>query len=314
MKIAVVGATGRIGAKLTRMLLSEGHQVRALSRGGSALDELVSLGAEPFIGSFDNGTGELNAFFRDMDAAFLMVKTDWNNIEGHYRAVAQRFVDALKTSDVKHVLSLTSMGSEVEAKTGHFESFHQLETKLNELTSIDLVHLRAAWFMENTFAWIRPIARYGRIGWSCLPDVKMPWVAIDDIAELAARELTHPRGQHRVALEVGSQDVSMHDLVAIIGAEIGKPVAYRVIDIRREEVKTVFLVRFGTPERWQDDVLTADAMNSGLVTFHGQHEGRPHLPTTMEAFIRNVWKPSYHANAAPLEDEPETFALWCAKD
>ncbi len=117
-----------------------------------------------------------------------------------------------------------------------------------------------------------------------------------------------------VILEVGSQDVSMHDLVAIIGAEIGKPVAYRAIDIRREEVKTVFLGRFGTPERWQDDVLTADAMNSGLVTFHGQHEGRPHLPTTMEAFIRNVWKPSYHANAAPLEDEPETFALWCAKD
>jgi hypothetical protein len=36
----------------------------------------------------------LTNFFQDADAAFLMVKTDWNNIEGHYSAVAQRFVDA----------------------------------------------------------------------------------------------------------------------------------------------------------------------------------------------------------------------------
>jgi nucleoside-diphosphate-sugar epimerase len=34
MRIAVVGATGRIGAALTRKLLSAGHQVKALSRGG----------------------------------------------------------------------------------------------------------------------------------------------------------------------------------------------------------------------------------------------------------------------------------------
>ena len=46
MRIAVVGATGRIGAKLTRTLLGAGHQVKALSRGGPALDvERVRSGA-----------------------------------------------------------------------------------------------------------------------------------------------------------------------------------------------------------------------------------------------------------------------------
>lgn len=313
MRFAVVGATGRIGAKLARTLLSAGHQVRALSRGGPALEELVSLGAEPFIGSFDSGTGDLDAFFQNVDAAFLMVKTDWNNLQGHYPVVAQRFVDALGKSNVKLAVSLTAMGSEVNANTGHFACFQHLDSKLNELTSIDLVHLRAAWFMENSFAWIRPVARYGRIGWTCLPDVKMPWVAIDDIAWLAARELTNPRGRHRTNLEVGYEDVAMNDLAGIISAQIGKPVDYRYIDTTREEVKTEFIGRFGTPERWHDDVLTADALNSGLVRFHGQHEDRPRMPTTMEAFIRDVWKPSYLANTAPLADEAETFALWCAK-
>ena len=67
MKIAVVGATGRIGAQLTRKLLRAGHRVRALSRGGPPLDALAQAGAEPFLGSFDTGSGELGKFFQGAD-------------------------------------------------------------------------------------------------------------------------------------------------------------------------------------------------------------------------------------------------------
>ena len=47
MRIAVVGATGNIGAPLTRKLLEAGYEVRAMSRGGAKLDELVKLGPNP---------------------------------------------------------------------------------------------------------------------------------------------------------------------------------------------------------------------------------------------------------------------------
>ncbi len=313
MRISVVGATGRVGAKLTRNLLKAGHQVRALSRGGQPLDELVELGAEPFIGSFDTGAGDLDQFFQGADAAFLMVKTDWNNIEGHYPAVAQRFVDALENSSVKRAVSLTAMGSDVKGKTGHFECFHDLDEKLNELGNIDLVHLRAAWFMEDVAAWMGPVAKYGRIAWFCKPDLKMPWVATDDIAWLAAKELTNPAGRHRVYLEVGSEDVSMNELAVMIGNTIGRPVEYRYIETSREDVKAEFLARFGTPEKWQDDTLSADALNNGIVRFHGKHEDRPNLPTTMQAFISDVWKPRY-LEAVRTRDERETFSKWAARD
>ena len=313
MRISVVGATGRIGAKLTRTLLSAGHQVRALSRGGPALDALVELGAEPFLGSFDAGTGDLDKFFEGADAAFLMVKTDWKNIAGHYPAVAQRFVAALEKSTVKLAVSLTAMGSDVKGKTGHFECFNELDEKLNELGTIDLVHLRAAWFMENMLAWVGPVARYGRIAWSCKPDLKMPWVATEDIAWLAAQQLTQPTGRHRVALEVGSEDISMNDLEAILGMEIGRPVEYRYIETSRKDVEAEFLARFGTPEKWQDDTLTAAALNKGVVRFHGTQEDRPKLPTTMEAFIRDVLKPHY-LEAVRAGDQRETFAMWTARD
>ncbi|MBB3644422.1 uncharacterized protein YbjT (DUF2867 family) [Rhizobium sp. BK619] len=313
MRISVVGATGRIGAKLTRNLLKAGHQVRALSRGGPALDALVELGAEPYLGSFDTGAGDLDQFFQGADAAFLMVKTDWNNIAGHYPAVAQRFVDALETSSVKLAVSLTAMGSDVKGKTGHFECFNDLDEKLNELLNIDLVHLRAGWFMDDVSAWTAPVAKYGRIAWFCKPDLKMPWVATDDIAWLAAKELTNPRGRHRVYLEVGSQDVSMNELAVIIGREIGRPVEYRYIETTRKDVEAEFLARFGTSEKWHDDTLSADALNNGIVRFHGEHEDRPKLPTTMEMFIGHVWKPRY-LDAVRSGNQRETFFMWAARD
>jgi uncharacterized protein YbjT (DUF2867 family) len=310
MRIAVVGATGRIGAKLTRTLLRAGHQVRALSRGGPGLDALVKLGAEPCLGSFDTGAGELDKFFGDADAAFLMVKTDWNNIHGHYPAVAQRFVDALRKSQVRLAVSLTAIGSEVTGSTGHFESFYKLDQALNQLSNIDLVHLRAGWFMENMLFFTGAVARHGRIAWSLDPDVKLPWVATHDIAELAAKELTNPAGEHRLIREVGSEDLSMPEVAAMISAEIGRSIEYRFADRNRKDVEAEYLKRFGTPDTWLDDSQTLDALNDGRVRFHGS---RSPLPTTMERFIRDVWKPRYLASVAN-EQEPETFQTWSAKE
>lgn len=314
MQIAVVGATGRIGAQLTETLLHAGHQVKALSRGGPALDALAKMGAEPVIGSFDTGVGALDTIFQDADAAFLMVKTDWSNLRGHYPAVAQRFVDALRPSPVKLAVSLSALGSDVKGDTGHPENFYMLDEKLNELDGIDLVHLRAAWFMENMALWTQAIARYRRIAWYYPPELEMPWVATKDIADLAARELTNPTGEHRVIREVGSEDLTMTELAAIVSEEIGQPVEYRFIDRTRDDIKAEFLQRSGTPERWHDDNLTADAYSHGVVRFHGEGPPlRPRLPTTMATFLRDVWKPSYLQSVAD-RNQPETFYSWLARD
>lgn len=312
MRIAVVGATGRIGAKLTRNLLAEGHDVRALSRGGPALDDLVARGAEPFTGSFETDEEDLKAFFQDVDAAFLMVKTDWDNIESHYNTVAQRFVDALQASPVKYVVNLSAMGAEVTGKTGHFEVFHQLEKKLDELSAIDIVHLRAAWFMENTLVWVDSVAKYKRIAWYYEPDLKMPWVAIDDIADAAFTHLIRMPEEHRVVRELGSHELTMREVAEIIAAEIGEPIDYRFIDRSDPHVKKVFLERFGTSETWVDDNRTAAAMNDHVIRFDGDTVIRPPLPTSMAAFIASAWKTAYLKR---LQQAPqvESFLTWCAR-
>ena len=310
MRIAVVGATGRIGAKLTENLLAKGHSVKALSRGGPALDALVAKGAEPFLGSFDTGAGELNKFFEDADAAFLMVKTIWGSedFHGHYPKVALRFFDALRDSPVKFAVSLTGMGSEVSGNTGHFQSFYILDQILDRLRDINLVHLQGGWFMENLFAWVDSIAQHDGIGWSLGPNVKTPWIAIQDIADLAAKEFDTPTGRHRSVKELGI-NYTMTEIAAIIGRAIGREVDYRFIDRSDPEIETVYRERFGILERWVYDNHTLAALNDGRVTFHND---RPAPRTTMEEFVKDTLRPLIE-KARTEGVKPETFQTWSSR-
>lgn len=303
MKIAVVGATGRIGAQLTQKLLRAGHQVRALSRGGPSLDALVAKGAEPFLGSFDTGDGELGKFFEDADAAFLMVKTVWQaeDFHGHYPTVALRFFDALRDSPVKLAVSLTAMGSEVSGNIGHFQGFHILDQILNRLRDINLVHLQGGWFMEDLSRWADGIAQHGRIGWSLDPNVKTPWVAVQDIADLAAKEFNTPTDRHRSVKQLGI-DYTMTEIAAIIGQALDREVNYRFVRNDRE-LETVFRARFGTLDRWVYDYNTLAALNDGRVKFR---DARPALPTTMEEFVKDTLSPLIE-KARTDGVKPETF-------
>lgn len=310
MRIAVVGATGRIGARLTENLLAKGHSVKALSRGGPALNALVAKGAEPFFGSFDTGDGELGRFFDDADAAFLMVKTLWaaEDFHGHYPAVALRFFDALRDSPVKLAVSLTAMGSELSGNTGHFQGFHMLDQILNRLRDINLVHLQGGWFMQDLARWSDAVVRHNRIGWTLAPDVKAPWVSIQDIADFAANEFDAPTGEHRSVKQLGI-DYTMAEIAAIIGRAVGREVDYRFVDMRDREVETVFRERFGTLDRWVYDKNTAAALNDGRVKFR---DDRPALPTTIDAFTRDTLKPLIE-NARTDGVKPETFLTWSSQ-
>ncbi len=310
MRIAVVGATGRIGARLTENLLAKGHSVKALSRGGPALNALVAKGAEPFFGSFDTGDGELGRFFDDADAAFLMVKTLWaaEDFHGHYPAVALRFFDALRDSPVKLAVSLTAMGSELSGNTGHFQGFHMLDQILNRLRDINLVHLQGGWFMQDLARWSDAIVRHNRIGWTLAPDVKAPWVSIQDIADFAANEFDAPTGEHRSVKQLGI-DYTMAEIAAIIGRAVGREVDYRFVDMRDREVETVFRERFGTLDRWVYDKNTAAALNDGRVKFR---DDRPALPTTIDAFTRDTLKPLIE-KARTDGVKPETFLTWSSQ-
>ena len=54
MKVGITGATGFIGGRLLKRLLSEGHEVKCLVRDKQKGKALEKLGAEIYIGDLSN--------------------------------------------------------------------------------------------------------------------------------------------------------------------------------------------------------------------------------------------------------------------
>jgi uncharacterized protein YbjT (DUF2867 family) len=206
---------------------------------------------------------------------------------------------------VKLAVNLTGMGSEVSGNTGHFQGFHILDQILNRLRGINLVHLQGGWFMEDLSRWADSIAQYDRIGWSLYPNAKTPWVAIQDIADLASNEFDTPTDQHRSVRQLGI-DYTMNEIAAIISRALGREVNYRFIDTSDREVETVFRERFGTIGRWIYDNDTLAALNDGRVKFH---EDRPALRMSMDDFVKESLKPLIEKAQTDCV-KPETFLTW----
>ena len=162
--------------------------------------------------------------------------------------------------------------------------------------------------MEDLSRWSNSIAQHDRIGWSLDPNVKTPWIAIQDIADLAAKEFDTPTDRHRSVKELGI-DYTMTEIAAIIGRALGREVDYRFIDRSDREVETVYRERFGTLERWVYDNHTLAALNDGRVTFH---DDRPALRTTMEEFVKDTLRPLIE-KARTDGVKPETFLTWSSQ-
>ena len=67
----ITGATGNVGKRVAEQLLSQGHRVRVFGRNRERLQQLVDMGATPFIGDMWDKES-VNEAFRGVDAALLI--------------------------------------------------------------------------------------------------------------------------------------------------------------------------------------------------------------------------------------------------
>jgi uncharacterized protein YbjT (DUF2867 family) len=126
---------------------------------------------------------------------------------------------------------LSSYGAHVPEGTGPVTGLHSSEQKLNANSDLNVLHLRAAHFMENNLAAIDMIHGIGLFGHALLPDLKLSMIATRDVGDYAVQrllDLDFPGKQTRELL--GERDLSMTEATAAIARGIGKP------DLRYEPV------------------------------------------------------------------------------
>jgi hypothetical protein len=115
------------------------------------------------------------------------------------------------------------VGAQLSRGAGPISGLYDVEQQLSRIDGLNLVHLRAAYFMENFFFGLDLIRSQGIIGTPLRGDLPIPMIATRDIAQVAAELLLQLDFSGHLTKELlGQRDISMHEATRIISKAIGK--------------------------------------------------------------------------------------------
>lgn len=226
MKYVITGGAGNISKPLAEKLLAAGHQVTVIGRNAANLKALTDKGAVAAIGSVDD-LAFLKTVFTGADAVYTMVPprfditSNWKEFIGQ---VGKNYADAIKSSSIKYVVNLSSIGAHLPGGCGPVSGLYAVEKALNELKEVNIVHLRPSYFFSNFLANTGMVKHMNIIGSNFGgTDFKLVLTDTSDIAAAAAEELlNHSFSRHTIRY-IASDERTTDDIAAVLGAAVGKP-------------------------------------------------------------------------------------------
>ena len=152
-----------------------------------------------------------------------------------------------------------------------------------------VVSRRPTEFMENLFFSLPRIIAQDSIYTSIAGSVKAPFIATEDIADVAAESLLHRVDGHQVIDIVGPQEISFDEWARIAGQAIGKHI--RVVTIPGDQLKSAMSKSGMSPEMATLLVEMEEAVPKILGQFKGEQKRTGKV--TFPQFAREVFAPQY---------------------
>jgi uncharacterized protein YbjT (DUF2867 family) len=295
----VLGASGNTGHIVAKTLLARGQKVRVVGRNATHLQPFAAQGAEVFVADVTDASG-LTKAFQQADSAYVMIPP--NPASTDFRGYQERVSDAIATaaqkSGIRNIVSLSSFGADKTAGTGPVVGLHNLEQKLNQLNSANVLHLRAGYFMENTLPQVGAIRMAGSAIGPLRPDLKLPLIATQDIGAAAADALSELafRGKQTQELH-GQRDLDYTEATALIGKAIGNPnLGY--VHAPNDQIRAA-MVQMGMSDNMAGQILElAAALNTGHMQTLESRSPRNTTPTPFETFVAQAFVPAYQQQQA----------------
>lgn len=292
----ITGATGNTGKPLALALLNAGKQVRVISRDENKAADLKAAGAEVVIGD-STDAAVLNQAFAGATAVYAMIPPNYiaPDFYNYQTTAADAIAGAVVANNVPYVVTLSSVGAHLPEKAGVVQGLHYMETRLNQLEGVNVLHLRPTYFMENTLG-MAPLAKMaGIIGSPVNPDLTMNMIATRDIADYAAKRLLALdfNGKSHQDL-LGSRDISYGEVAKVYGQAIGKP-ELMYVTVPSSDMHKMMLNEWGVSESLANNMIQfIETMNEGQVLQATVRNAESTTPTSIEDFAQ-VFKAVYNS-------------------
>ena len=284
MNYAVIGASGNTGKRVMEGLLVQDKKVRAIARTAAKLAPLAKKGAQIYEGSIED-TSFLTKALNGVGAVYTMLPPNLTvpDVRAYYGRLGESIVKAIKTTGVKYVVNLSSQGAHLHDKTGPIAGLHDQEQRLNGLEGVNVVHLRAAFFMENLLQNIPIIKAHGIIATPLQGDLQMPMIATRDIGDAATNHLLSLNFHGHIVHDIlGPRDVTMNEATRIMGKAIGKP-DLRYVQAPYAQAEQAMIAAGLSIGVVHSFIEMYRAFNDGLIAKPVRTDANT-TPTTLEAF------------------------------
>jgi len=295
----VLGASGNSGSVVANTLLDHGKRVRVVGRDAKKSEPFASRGAEAIVADASNAEA-LTKAFAGMEGVYAM--TPPHLTSDNYRVeqdqITESVATAIEATGVKYVVTLSSIGADKAEKTGPVVGLHNMEARFADIAEINVLHLRAGYFMENVLPQASVIREFGMMAGPVRADLPLPMIDTKDIGAFAAQALLHFNFTGQTTHELlGQRDITYTELARIIGTAIGRP-ALAYIQLPPEQV-IMALTQMGISRNVAGLICEmAEALNNGHMRALEARSESNTTPTSFESFMQEKFLPAYHGKAA----------------
>ena len=223
LTVVVTGATGQQGGAVVKSLLERGHAVRAVTRHtDSAKARALASAGVTLVGAALEDTAALTRALDGATSLFAMTTP----FEGGTQAETRQGISAADAARAAGVhLVFTSVGS-ANRRTGvpHFDSKYAVEQHIARI-GVPATVLGPVYFMENLYFGKEQLAK-GIYATPLPPARQLTQVAVKDIGAVAVRLLEDPGRFAGRRFDLGSDELTGNDVLAILSRVTGRPFTY----------------------------------------------------------------------------------------
>jgi uncharacterized protein YbjT (DUF2867 family) len=221
--VVVTGATGKQGGSVVKTLLERGHEVRAITRttDSAKARELAKAGVTLVRAALED-TPALTKALEGATSLFAMTTP----YEAGTRVETRQGISTANAAKAASVHLVFTSVANANRKTGipHFDSKYEVEEHIARIGARATV-LAPVYFMENLYFGKDQLAK-GVYAVPLPPTRKLAQVAVADIGAVAVRLLEQPDRFVGKRFDLGGDELTGNDVVAILSRVSDRPFSY----------------------------------------------------------------------------------------